>query len=53
LKKEYEQVHKSRSGSRLNFEVGDYYVINHYHNFIAQKNVDLEELAKELGVGIY
>jgi hypothetical protein len=50
LKKDSEQLHKSRIGSRLNFEVGDYYVIDHYHNFIAQKDVDLNELAEELGI---
>ena len=32
------------------FSVGDYYVIDYRRNFVVQKDVDIEDLARELGV---
>ena len=49
LKPDREQL-KTTRGERLRMEVGDYYVINYAKNFIAYKDVDPEQLGRELGV---
>jgi hypothetical protein len=41
---------KTTRGDRWRSNLGDYYVVNVYHNSIAYTHVNLEVYAKELGV---
>ena len=50
LNKDEERLRRCRVGSRSYHELGDYYTINWRGNWIASKDVDLERLARELGV---
>ena len=49
LAPDMEMLRKSRS-VRSVLDVGEYYVINWRINGVMQKNVDVESLARELGV---
>lgn len=49
LRKEGEQLHKLR-GERGWSDLGDYYIVDFYRNFIVASHVDLESLGRELGV---
>lgn len=49
LAHECEQLHKSR-GARCLLDLGEYYVRDCNRNFIVEKNVDPEQLGRELGV---
>jgi len=42
-------LEKSR-GERVRISIGDYYVLNVNHNFIFRHHVNVEVLARELGV---
>lgn len=44
-----EMLRKSRGGRAMQ-SVGDYYVVNFDRNYIAQQDVDVEGLARELAV---
>jgi hypothetical protein len=49
LAKDGEQLRKVRAeGARL--ELGDYYTLNVSRNFVVQKDVDIEELGRQLQV---
>lgn len=50
LVKEGEVVKKTRPGSRLEQDVGEYYGVDTGRNFVSRKHVDLEALGRELGV---
>jgi hypothetical protein len=41
---------KTSRGERCRQQMGDYYIVNTSRNFIVDKNVDPEELGRELGV---
>ncbi len=43
-----ECLRKSRSGSRWENELGEYYVVDVSANFIVEKHVDLNELEERL-----
>ena len=43
------KVRRARS-ERMKLDVGEYYMVEVYHNVIHQKDVDIDALAKELGV---
>jgi hypothetical protein len=47
LKSDNEMVRKARGSAR---SLGEYYVIDFNRNWITGQNVDIEELARELGV---
>ena len=49
LLKQNERLYKSR-GMRMYFDVGDFYVVDLRRNLVAGKDVDPEELGRELGV---
>ena len=49
LRSDDELLKKARPRSGWN-ELGDYYVVNFRMNWIAAKDVDIEELGRELGV---
>ena len=49
LKPDLEQL-KTTRGERLRMDVGDYYVIDYSKNSIIHKDVDPEQLGRELGV---
>ena len=49
LRKEGEQLRKSR-GLRFWSDLGDYYIVDLYRNFIVAGHVDLESLGRELRV---
>jgi hypothetical protein len=36
-------------GERAKLDLGDYFVLNQLHNFVDEKDVDPESLARELG----
>lgn len=44
------QVKKSRIGSSVHQELGDYYSIDLKRNVVDSKHIDLEALARQLGV---
>lgn len=48
LAKRYEKLCKSRQGSRLEHNIGEYYVLDTYKNAVIRTHVDLDELEKEL-----
>jgi hypothetical protein len=41
---------KKTRGARAIFDIGDFYVVNTQLNIVADDHVDLEDLARELGV---
>jgi hypothetical protein len=49
LKPDMEQLRKAH-GVRARLDVGDFYVVNHRINGVTMKDVDVEKLARELGV---
>jgi len=49
LVRDGEKLHATR-GQRASLDLGEFYVIDVYRNFVAQKDVDLEELGRELKV---
>lgn len=50
LRKEDEMVRATRGDGRARQELGDYYRINFNRNLLLEKQVDLEEVGRELGV---
>lgn len=50
LKPDLEQLKVTRGGELLRLDLGDYYILNFNHNWIAHKHVDPEKLGRELGV---
>lgn len=50
LAKRYEKLCASRRGSRLEHNVGEYYVLDTYRNAVIQTHIDVDELEKELRV---
>lgn len=49
LAKDYEQLRKNSSG-RWATDLGEYYIVNYFNNFLVQGHVDPEGLGRELGV---
>lgn len=49
LKPDLQSV-KTARGERLRQEVGDYYIIDYDRNYVADKDIDPEAYARELGV---
>jgi hypothetical protein len=45
-----EEMLKITRGDRQRLELGDYYIIDYRRNFIINKDVDPETVARELGV---
>jgi hypothetical protein len=50
LAKEDEVVKKSRADSRMEMQYGTYYSVNQRTNNIANGNIDIESMGRELGV---
>tara|TARA_B100001059_G_scaffold212378_2_gene227370 strand:+ start:390 stop:620 length:231 start_codon:yes stop_codon:yes gene_type:complete len=50
LQKEGERLRRNREGTRAHDELGSYYVVASDRNTIEATNIDLQKLAKELGV---
>lgn len=50
LDKQEERLRRCRPGSRSHWELGDYYVINWRIGGLVHKDVDIEDLGRELGV---
>ncbi len=50
LNKQDEHLRKSRWNTRTYFELGEYYVIDICTGGVRYSNIDLEDLARELGV---
>ncbi len=45
-----QEMLKTCRGERLKQEVGRYYVIDLFHNRVAEKHIELEEFGRKLGV---
>lgn len=49
LAPDYQRLRVTR-GERWRGELGDFFVVDEFHNTIAQTHVDVEALAKDMGV---
>jgi len=50
LGRDYKKLFKSRPGSRLEANVGRFYVVDVWRNTVVDTHVDLESYGRELGV---
>jgi len=50
LDRDYKKLYKSRPGSRLEANVGRFYVVDVWRNTVVDTHVDLESYGRELGV---
>ena len=49
LTQQGQALRKSRS-TQMQIQVGDFYIVDVYGNYIADQHVDIKELGRELGV---